>query len=93
MVKNFRYEQAGRIALSGAPESAEAVDWLHARGIRAVLSLHPVCAEVRARMLELGMAWRPLIITDFAAGVPADTLEALRFAADRAAHSPAVLIH
>ena len=57
MIKNFRFEEEG-IALSGVPETPEAVDWLEEQGVRAVVSLHPVTPEVEARLAERGIAWR-----------------------------------
>jgi hypothetical protein len=93
MVKNFRYEQAGAVALSGVPETPEAVDWLHEQGIRTVVSLHPVSAEVQARLEEKGIAWRPFLIPDFAAGVPPGLRKLLQFVRTRAVEEPAALIH
>jgi hypothetical protein len=93
MVKNFRYEQPGAIALSGVPETPEAVDWLHQQGIRAVLSLHPVPQAAQERMREIGMAWHPFLLSDFAAGVPADMDAALEHVRRHAGEEPAVLIH
>jgi len=93
MVKNFRYEEPGAVALSGAPETPEAVDWLHDQGVRAVVSLHPVSPEVEARMAEWGIAWRPLLITDFASEAPLGMVEALDFARECAESAPGVLIH
>ena len=93
MVKNFRFEQEKAIALSGVPETPEMVDWLHEQGIRTVVSLHPVSPEVEARMAERGIAWRPLLITDFAQGVPPGLSEALEFVRGRSEEEPAALIH
>jgi len=56
VIKNFRFEE-GAVALSGIPETSEAVDWLHEQGIRAVVSLHPVSEDARRRMDELGIEW------------------------------------
>ena len=50
MIRNFRFEEPGRIARSGFPETAEAVDWLYDQGSRTVVSLHPVPEVARARM-------------------------------------------
>ncbi len=93
MVKNFRYEEEGAIALSGVPDSPEAVDWLHDQGIRAVLSLHPVSPDAQARMKERGIEWRSFPITDFAQGVPHGLSEALEFVDHHARQAPAALIH
>jgi len=93
MVKNFRYEQEGRVALSGVPETPEAVDWLYDQGVRAVLSLHPIAPEVEARLRERGMAWHPWLVSDWAANVPPGLGSALRFAREHAATDPGVLIH
>jgi hypothetical protein len=93
MVRNFRYEEAHRIALSGVPESVDAVDWLHAQGIRAVVSLHPVADDVVARMGDLGIAWRPCFLEDFSRGVPAGLPATLDFIAHQVKEAPAVLIH
>jgi protein-tyrosine phosphatase len=49
MVKNFRFEQP-EIALSGFPQSAAEVDWLHDQGISSVVSLHPVPEEAQQRI-------------------------------------------
>ena len=92
MVKNFRFEEEGAIALSGFPETPEAVDWLHDRGIRAVVSLHPVPQEVEARLRER-VAWRPFLVGDFAAGVPAGIGEVFRFLDHHTREEPAALIH
>jgi len=70
MVKNFRFEQEGEIALSAFPESAEAVDWLYDQGIRTVISLHPVPEEAERRMAERGIDWKSFPIDDWADGVP-----------------------
>lgn len=93
MVRNFRYEEEGAVALSGLPETPEAVDWLYDQGIRAVVSLHPVPPEVQARMAERGIAWRPYLIADFAQSVPAGLRETLAFVRRAAEEEPAVLIH
>ena len=93
MVKNFRFEEEGRIARSGAPQSAVAVDWLKEQGIRAVVSLHPVPEEASARMAEVGIEWRPILVSDFSQGAPDGFIEALDFIGERAERDPAVLIH
>jgi hypothetical protein len=93
MVKNFRYEQEGALALSGVPETPAAVDWLHDQGIRAVVSLHPISPEVEARLRERGIAWHPLLIGDFAAGVPAEIGEVFEAVRRHAEEEPAALIH
>ena len=93
MVKNFRYEQEAAVALSGVPETPEAVDWLYDQGIRAVVSLHPVSPEVQARLEERGMAWQPCLISDFAQGVPPEAAAAFELIRRRSSEDPAVLIH
>lgn len=93
MIKNFRFEEEGRVALSGVPETPEAVDWLHDQGIRAVVSLHPVSQEVQARMAERGIEWHPFLISDFASGLPPGMDQSLEFIQRRAELDPAVLIH
>ena len=93
MVKNFRYEEEGAIALSGVPENAAAVDWLHEQGIRAVVSLHPVPEEAQVRMAERGMRWHPYLLSDYASRLPGSLEAVLRFVDEQAAQDPAVLIH
>ena len=93
MVKNFRYEQEGAIALSGVPDTPEAVDWLYDQGIRAVVSLHPISPEVEARLRKRGMAWRAFPITDFAQRVPAGIGEVFAVLRRHAEEEPAALIH
>jgi hypothetical protein len=93
MVKNFRYEQPGTVALSGVPDTADAVDWLYEQGIRTVVSLHPVPESVRARMAERGMAWEPFLISDFAQPMPGSLRALFTRMQVRAASEPAVLIH
>lgn len=93
MVKNFRYEEEGAVALSGVPESAEAVDWLYEQGIRAVVSLHPVSEAVQRRMDERGIEWLPAYVEDFSRGVPAEFPDALEFAGRRAREGMPVLFH
>lgn len=93
MVKNFRFEEEGRIARSGAPQSAAEVDWLKEQGVRAIVSLHPVPEEASARMAEIGIEWRPILTSDFALGAPEGFVSALDFIAERAEKDPAVLIH
>jgi hypothetical protein len=92
MLKNFRYPEKD-IALSGFPETPEAADWLADQGIRTVVSLHPIPAEVAGRLAERGVAWRPFLIRGFAEGVPDGLVETLDFIRARAAADPAVLIH
>jgi hypothetical protein len=92
LIKNFRFEEQG-VALSGAPETPEAVDWLYEQGVRSVLSLHAVSPEVEARMRERGMEWRPFPISDFAAGVPSGFREVLGLVGERGEAEPAALIH
>lgn len=93
MVKNFRFEEEGRIARSGAPQTAVEVDWLKEQGIRAVVSLHPVPEEASARMAEVGIEWRPILTADFSQGAPEGFVGALDFIAERAESAPGVLIH
>ncbi len=93
MIKNFRYDEEGRIARGGYPETAEAVDWLHDQGIRAVLSLHPVPEAAQARMRELGIEWKPWVLSDFASDVPPGLDEAVRFVRQHAEAGQNVLIH
>jgi protein tyrosine phosphatase (PTP) superfamily phosphohydrolase (DUF442 family) len=93
MVKNFRFEEEGKIARSGAPQTAAEVDWLKEQGIRAVVSLHPVPEEASARMAEVGIEWRPILTSDFRQGAPAGFVEALDFIGERAEKDPSVLIH
>src|SRR5579862_4477430 len=89
MVKNFRFVEPGALALSGAPQSAEDVDWLYDQGIRTVVSLHPVPPEAQARMEERGIAWRPALTADFAEEAPEGFGEALAFLVERSAEAPA----
>lgn len=93
MVKNFRYEEAGRVALSGVPETPEAIDWLHEQGIRTIVSLHPVSGAALARMTERGIAWEPFLISDFAQPLPGSLRALFERMQVRAADDPAVLIH
>lgn len=93
MVRNFRFVEPGRIALSGLPETAGDVDWLREQGIRSIVSLHPVPSAARARMQETGIVWRPFLIADFAEGTPAKFLDALEFVRRSAEADPAVLVH
>lgn len=93
MVKNFRFEEEGRIARSGAPQTAAEVDWLKEQGIRAVVSLHSVPEEASARMAEVGIEWRPILTSSFSQGAPEGFVDALDFIAERAEKEPAVLIH
>jgi len=93
MVKNFRYEEPGRVALSGVPENPDAVDWLYEQGIRTVVSLHPVVESVQQRMAERGIAWEPFLITDFAQSMPGSLRALFERMQIRAAEEPAVLIH
>lgn len=93
MVKNFRYEDAGRIALSGVPETPDAVDWLFEQGIRTVVSLHPVAESVQERLAERGIVWEPFLIADFAQPMPGSLRALFSRIQSRAAEEPAVLIH
>jgi protein-tyrosine phosphatase len=79
MVKNFRFEEEGVLALSGVPESPEAVDWLH--------------DEVQRRMDELSIEWTPLYVEDFTRGVPADFADTLEFIHRRSREGRSVLLH
>jgi len=92
MVTNFRYLEAGRLALSGVPLSAEAAEWLHAQGIRSVISLEMPPAEVREAFKRLGMAWQDCCLSDFAAEAPdPDVLAGL--IARAIEEEPAALVH
>jgi hypothetical protein len=62
---SFRWLEAGRIAGSGLPESAEQVDALHAAGVRAVVSFHPVPEVARARLREREIEHLEYPITGF----------------------------
>jgi hypothetical protein len=92
MVRNFRFEEPG-VALSGVPETPEAVDWLYDQGIRSVISLHPVLPEVEERLKERGIPWMHYPIEDFARGVPPGLRLILRRIHRAAQADPAVLIH
>ncbi|MBI3912006.1 MAG: hypothetical protein HY320_13875 [Armatimonadetes bacterium] len=90
---NFRFVEPGRIALSGAPETIGQVDWLHAQGIRGVLSLHPVGDEIARRMKQRGIDWLPFVLEDLGRA-PADALRpALAFLERHAKEDPACLVH
>lgn len=91
-MKNFRFEEPGRIARSGYPESAADIDWLYEQGIRTVVSLHPVPEEAQARMRERGIRWRPFILEDWSQGVP-DGMEGVLHAVQEDAEQAPVLIH
>lgn len=93
MVKNFRYEEEGRVALSGVPDSPEAVDWLYEQGIRTVVSLHPVPEAVQSRLAARGMVWEPFLISDFAQPMPGSLRALFERMKLRAEHEPAVLVH
>lgn len=93
MVKNFRFEQEGSIALSAFPESAEAVDWLYDQGIRTVISLHPVPEEAQRRMAERGMEWKPFLIEDWSAGLPPGIDALLDHLGSKTAEDAPTLIH
>ncbi|MFN3653565.1 MAG: hypothetical protein ACK47B_28640 [Armatimonadota bacterium] len=93
MVRNFRFEEEGRIARSAFPESEEAVDWLYDQGIRTVVSLHPIPEAAQARLRERGMEWRPFLLTDFSEELPAGLTLLLDEIARRADEAPAVLLH
>lgn len=93
MVKNFRYEEEGRVALSGVPETPEAVDWLHEQGVRTIVSLHPVSETVQERMAARGIAWKPFLISDFAQPMPGSLRAFFESIQSRADEDPAVLIH
>src|SRR4051794_40446473 len=92
MVKNFHFEEPGRIARSGYPESAEEIDWLFAQGIRTVVSLHPVPPQASARMEELGIRWLPFLLEDWSRGVPEGLGTVLQAVSEAADQAP-VLIH
>lgn len=92
MIHNFRFEEPGRIARSGFPESAEAVDWLYDQGIRTIVSLHPVPEAARTRMEDRGIRWLPFILEDWSQGVP-DGLEGVLHAVREESEAAPVLIH
>jgi atypical dual specificity phosphatase len=92
MVKNFHFEEPGKIARSGYPESAEEIDWLHAQGIRTIVSLHPLPDAARARMDELEIRWLPYLLEDWSHEVPEGLGTALKAVAEAAQRDP-VLIH
>jgi atypical dual specificity phosphatase len=92
MVSNFRFEEEGRIALSGFPKSPEEVDWLHDQGVRTVVSLHAIPEEVQVRLRERGIEWRPFLISDWSEGTPPG-MEALFDAVEKRAERDPVLIH
>lgn len=92
MVRNFRVVAPG-VALSGAPASVAEVDWLQQQGVRTVVSLHPVPAEVSARLSELGIRRIDLEMEDWVKGPPSGFLGALDEARARATREPLVLIH
>ena len=81
---NFRWLEEGRIAGSGLPESAEHVDALHAAGVRAVVSFHPMPEVARARLRERGIEHLEYLISGFTTSpaAPFDTF--LRFVEERA---------
>jgi len=90
MVRNFRWVEPGRVALSGYPETVAEVDWLTEQGVRVVVSLHPIPAEAQARLRERGVEWRPFLVEDLREGAPAGLPTLL--AGINAAAGP-VLIH
>jgi hypothetical protein len=92
MVKNFRFVEPG-LALSAAPASAEEIDWLNGQGVRLIVSLHPVPDVVVKRMRELGIEWRPLLMTDFVNGPPPGFRETLDEVRQKSSEEPAALIH
>src|SRR4051794_6241583 len=92
MVKNFRFVEPG-LALSAAPASAEEIDWLNGQGVRLIVSLHPIPDEVVNRMRELGIEWRPLLMTDFVGGPPSGFRETLDEVRQKTKQDPAALIH
>ncbi|MGV3722412.1 MAG: protein-tyrosine phosphatase family protein [Actinomycetota bacterium] len=93
MVKNFRFEQDGAVALSAFPESAEAVDWLYDQGIRTVISLHPVPEAAQRRMSERGIDWKLFLIDDWAEGVPEGIDELFDHLRSRGGDQPPALVH
>lgn len=92
MVRNFRFVEPGRVALSGYPEDGAAVDWLAEQGVRMVVSLHPIPAEAEVRLRARGITWRPFLIEDLREGAPPG-LPGLLAAINRAADEGPVLIH
>jgi hypothetical protein len=91
MLKNFRFEEPGKIALSGFPQTPEEVDWLYDQGIRTVVSYHPIPADVEARLVERGITWRPFLVTDFGEGVPAGLNELFDWLDARSDEDPALM--
>ena len=93
MVRNFRYVDEERLALSGVPESPEAVDWLYEQGIRTIVSTHPVPEAAQARMAERGIRWLPFLIEDVSRGLPGSLTELLAALDRRLEEEPAALVH
>ncbi len=92
-VRNFRFVENGRIALSAVPETPASVDWLREQGIRAVVSLHPVPEASVARMSEHGIRWLPYVVSDVAAGVPGPLEPVFQAMDEQLQRQPSVLIH
>lgn len=93
VVKNFRFEEGDRVALSGVPETPEAADWLADQGVRTVVSLHPVEAAVVERLRERGVRHVPFVLQNFSEPLPGSLPELLADVQRTAAAAPAVLIH
>ena len=93
MVRNFEFLEPARIAVSGFPESAAAVDWLHDQGIHTVVSLHPIPDDARERLREREMLWLDFPITDFSEGIPDEFDVLLDRIEEELTGDGAVLIH
>ncbi len=93
MVRNFRYVDENLLALSGVPESAAAVDWLHQQGIRTIVSTHPVPDEAVRRMEELEIRWLPFLIEDVSQGLPGSLTALLEEVSQRIEAEPGALMH
>ena len=91
MVKNFRFVEPGKVALSGRPETVEQAAWLREHGVGAVASLHPVSEGVAAALREEGIAHLPYPVRDFSEPLPARLADLVAFIA--ANRSTGVLIH
>ena len=72
MVKNFRYVEPGRIALSGAPQTAADAQWLADQQVGAVVSLHPVAPEAGEALEACGLQRLDFPVTDYSNPLPDD---------------------
>jgi hypothetical protein len=73
---NFRWLEEGRVAGSGLPEGPEQIDALHAAGVRAVVSFHPLPEPALSRLLALGIEHLPYPVSGFTTA-PETALSAL----------------